>query len=211
MVRKILVVYVISALVCSVSFAEDRPTPQVKATVDKVLDILRDPAFKGPEAEEVRRRQLEKVIFARFDFSEMARRCLGVHWRKRTPGERKEFVKLFSDLLSQSYRKKIERYTDEEILYTKEHVDGKFGVVNTEIFNERENVDVPIDYKVIRRDGEWKIYDVVIDGISLVSNYRSQFNRIIQRSSYADLVKKMRVKQETESEFTDSTPNKNKE
>ncbi|MFQ5959854.1 MAG: phospholipid-binding protein MlaC [Candidatus Methylomirabilales bacterium] len=206
MVRRVLIVYMVGALaLSSLCFAQDGPTAQVKATVDKVLDILKDPALKGPEAEAARTKQLRDAIFARFDFSEMAKRSLGIHWRKRTPKERKEFVAVFSDLLELSYRKKIERYTDEEILYTKEKVKGKFGVVNTQILNERENVDIPIDYKVIHTDGEWKVYDVVIDGISLVSNYRSQFNRIIQRSSYKDLVKKMRVKQETELEEASSS------
>ncbi len=208
-IRRVLIVYMVGAMVfASVSFAQDGPTRQVKATVDKVLDILKNPALKGPEAEAARTKQLREVIFARFDFSEMAKRCLGIHWRKRTPNERKEFVAVFSDLLELSYRRKIERFTDEEILYTKEEVNGKFGVVNTQVVNKSENVDIPIDYRVIRTDGEWKVYDVVIDGISLVSNYRSQFNRIIQQSSYADLVKKMRVKQETELEEEASSPRK---
>lgn len=197
-------VVVFSSVSLAGAVAEDGPTPQVKATIDKVLAILKDPALKGAQAEETRSKKLREVIFARFDFSEMAKRCLGVHWRQRTPQEQKEFVELFSDLLELSYRRKIERYTDEKIIYTKEQVDGKFGVVNTEIQNEREKMDVPIDYKVIRHNGEWKVYDVVIDGISLVSNYRSQFNRIIQQSSYAELVKKMRVKQEVEAELIES-------
>jgi phospholipid transport system substrate-binding protein len=201
MVWRTLIVCMVGAVLCSsLAFAQDGPTAQVKATVDRVLEILRDETLKGPKAEAVRSKQLRDVIFARFDFSEMAKRCLGIHWRARTPQERKEFIALFSDLLELSYRRKIERYTEEKILYTKEQVDGKFGVVNTQILNEKENVDVPIEYKVIRENGEWKIYDVVIDGISLVSNYRSQFNRIIQQSSYAELVKKMRVKKESEFE-----------
>lgn len=208
-IRRVLIVYMVGAVAfSSLSFAQDGPTGQVKATVEKVLDILKNPALKKPEAEAARTKQLREVIFARFDFSEMAKRCLGTHWRKRTPKERTEFVAVFADLLELSYRRKIERYTDEQIIYTKEQVNGKFGVVNTQILNARENLDIPIDYKVIRADGEWKVYDVVIDGISLVSNYRSQFNRIIQQSSYADLVKKMRVKQETELEEEASSAGK---
>lgn len=214
-IRKSVMFCGISALVVSsVSVATtvpaDGPTAQVKATIDKVLDILRDPALKGPQAEAARSKRLREVIFARFDFSEMAKRTLGIHWPKRTPQERKEFIELFSDLLELSYRRKIERYTDEEILYTKEDVDGKFGTVNTQVYSEKENVDVPIDYKVIRHNGEWKVYDVVIDGISLVSNYRSQFNRIIQQSSYAELVQKMRVRHETELEEEAASPPKEK-
>jgi phospholipid transport system substrate-binding protein len=180
------------------SFAQAGPTVQVRGTIDKVLDILKDPTLKAPEKKGVRVDQLRRVIFFRFDFPEMARRSLGMHWRKRTAQEREEFVAIFSDLLERSYRKKIERYTDQEIIYSAERVDGKYGVVSTAISDRRENVEIPIDYRVIRRNDQWKVYDVVIDGISLVSNYRSQFNRIIQRGSYAELVKKMRVKQETE-------------
>ena len=197
--RKALIFSGISALVfSSLSFAESGPTVQVKGTIDQVLDILKDPALKGPEKEEVRGEQMKKVIYARFDFPEMAKRSLGLHWRKRTAQEQKEFVALFADLLERSYRKKIERYTDQEIIYTKEEVDNKYGVVTTEIADKRENLEIPVEYRVIRHDNQWKVYDVVIDGISLIGNYRSQFNRIIQRGSYDELVQKMRVKQETE-------------
>lgn len=197
--RKALIFSGISALVfSSLSFAQDGPTVQVKATINGVLDILKDPALKGPEKEGVRGEQMKKIIYARFDFSEMAKRSLGLHWRKRTAQEQKEFVDLFADLLERSYRKKIERYTDQEIIYTKEEVDNKYGVVSTEIADKQENLEIPVDYRVIRHNDQWKVYDVVIDGISLISNYRSQFNRIIQRGSYDELVQKMRVKQETE-------------
>ncbi|MFQ5657600.1 MAG: phospholipid-binding protein MlaC [Candidatus Methylomirabilales bacterium] len=205
-IRRTVILCGVSVLVfSSLSFAQDGATAQVKGTIDKVLDILRDPALKGPEKDEVRGQQLRKVIFTRFDFPEMARRCLGVHWRNRTPQERKEFVDLFSDLLEQSYRNKIERYTDQVIQYTGEQVeDSKFGVVNTEIVDKRENLEIPIDYKVIRHGEDWKVYDVVIDGISLVSNYRSQFNRIIQRGSFDELVKRMRARQEAEEMISES-------
>lgn len=205
--RKTLILCGISLVAfSSLSIADNGPTAQVKSTIDRVLEILKDPTLKNPNMEKARGTQLKKVIFARFDFHEMAKRSLGVHWRKRTPQERKEFVKLYADLLELSYRRKIERYVDEKILYTKEQVDEKFGLVTTEIVSEKEDVDIPIEYKVIRRGDEWKVYDVVIDGISLVSNYRNQFNRIIRRSSYAELVKKMRIKQETEAEEIDSPP-----
>ncbi len=136
----------------------------------------------------------------------MAKRSLGMHWRDRTPQEREEFVDLFADLLEKSYHKKLESYTDQEILYTKEQVENnKFGVVTTQIVSQKENLDIPVDYKLMRRDGQWKVYDVVIEGVSLVSNYRSQFNRIIQTSSYAELVRKMRVKHESEALDSDTT------
>lgn len=198
-IRKALILYGMSALFfSSLSFAQAGPTVQVKSTIDRVLDVLRDPTLKGEEKDVARGKVLKKVIYARFDFSEMAKRSLGVHWRKRTAKEQQEFIDVFADLLERSYRKKIERYTDQEIIYSSEQVDGKYGVVSTRIADKRENLEIPIEYRVIRTDGDWLVYDVVIDGISLISNYRSQFNRIIQRESYAELVKKMRVKRETD-------------
>jgi phospholipid transport system substrate-binding protein len=198
-IRKALILYGISALVLSsVSFAQAGATAQVKGTIDKVLEILRDPALKAPGKEEARRKKLKEAIYPGFDFTEMAKRSLGIHWGKRTPQEREEFVKLFADLLEQSYARRLETYTDQEVLYTKEQVDDKFGLVVTKIVSTKENIDIPIEYKLLRQDNQWKVYDVVIDGISMVSNYRSQFNSIIQKSSYAELVQRMRVKQESE-------------
>jgi phospholipid transport system substrate-binding protein len=198
-IRKALILYGISAsILASVSFAQAGATAQVKGTIDKVLEILRDPALKAPDKAEVRRKKLKEVIYPRFEFSEMAKRSLGPHWRNRTPKEREEFVSLFADLLEQSYHKKLESYTDEEILYTKEQMEDKFGLVVTKIVSQKENIEIPIEYRLLRQDGQWLVYDVVIEGVSMVSNYRSQFNRIIETSSYAELVKRMRVKQEDE-------------
>ena len=206
-IRRALILYGISALVLSsVSFAQAGATAQVKGTIDKVLEILRDPALKAPDKAEVRRKKLKEVIYPRFDFLEMAKRSLGMHWRNRTPKEREEFVSLFADLLERSYYKTLESYTDEEILYTKEQVEDKFGLVVTKIVSQKENIDIPIEYKLLRQDAQWLVYDVVIEGVSMVSNYRSQFNRIIETSSYAELVKRMRVKQEDEALGTAPTP-----
>jgi len=210
-IRKALILYGVSALVLSsVSFAQAGATAQVKATIDKVLEILRDPALKAPDKEEARRKKLKEAIYPRFEFAEMAKRSLGMHWRNRTPKEQEEFVSLFADLLEQSYYKKLESYTDEEILYTKEQVEDTFGLVVTKIVSQKENIDIPIEYKLLRQDAQWRVYDVVIEGVSMVSNYRSQFNRIIETSSYAELVKRMRVKQEAEALGTVPTPKQKK-
>ena len=188
-----------AALVCAAwASAQEGATAQVKETIDRVLAILRDPALKGPDKEELRRKKLKDAIYPRFDFSEMAKRSLATHWRDRSQKEREEFVNLFADLLEQSYHKKLESYTDQEIIYAKEQIEDKFGLVATKIVSQKENLDIPIDYKLMRQDGQWRVYDVVVEGVSLVSNYRSQFNRIIQTSSYAELIRKMRVKQEAE-------------
>lgn len=173
------------------------PTDQVKQTIDKVLDILKNKELKMPEKTKERRTAIRKIVSERFDFEEMAKRSLGLHWRKRTPEERKEFVPLFADLIERSYIKKIEAYTDEKILYPVERVNGEYSEVNTKVVTKR-NVEIPIEYKLLKKDGKWEVYDVVVEGVSLINNYRTQFNKIIRTNSYEELVKKMKNKQEEE-------------
>ncbi len=175
----------------------DTPTQQVKQTVDKVLDILRDKELKRPEKTKERRVLLRRTISEIFDFEEMAKRSLALHWRKRTPEERKEFVALYTDLLERSYIKKIESYTDEKILYTGEKINGEYAEVDTKIITKR-NVEIPIEYRLLKKNSKWEVYDVVIEGVSLVNNYRTQFNKIIRTDSYEELVKRMKNKQEEE-------------
>jgi phospholipid transport system substrate-binding protein len=173
------------------------PTDQVKQTVDKVIDILKNKELKKPEKESERRAAIRKVVGERFDFEEMAKRSLALNWRNRTPDEKKEFVSLFSDLLERAYIRKIEKYTDEKFLYTGERIDGEYAVVNTEIVTKR-NVETPIEYRLLKGNGDWKVYDVVVEGVSLINNYRSQFNKIIRENSYQELVRRLKNKQEGE-------------
>lgn len=173
------------------------PTDQVKQTVDKVIDILKNKELKKPEKESERKAAIRKVVGERFDFEEMAKRSLALHWRNRTPQDKKEFVPLFSDLLERSYIKKIEKYTDEKILYKGEKIEGDYAVVDTEVITKR-NVETPIEYRLLKEDAGWKVYDVVIEGVSLINNYRTQFNKIIRENSYQELVKRMKNKEEEE-------------
>ncbi len=175
----------------------DTPTQQVRQTVDKVLDILRNKELKRPEKTKERRTVIRRTISERFDFEEMAKRSLALHWRKRTPEEKKEFVSLYTDLLERSYIKKIESYTDEKILYLNEKINGEYAEVDTKIVTKR-NVEIPIEYRLLKKDGKWEVYDVIIEGVSLVNNYRTQFNKIIRTDSYEELVKRMKNKQEEE-------------
>ncbi|MBZ0154604.1 MAG: ABC transporter substrate-binding protein [Alphaproteobacteria bacterium] len=170
------------------------PTNQMKQTVDRVLTILKDKEMKRPERTKERRAALRKVVGERFDFEEMARRSLALHWNKRTPEERKEFVSLYSDLLERTYINKIEGYSDEKILYTGESTDGEYASVRTKIVTKK-NVEIPIEYRLLRRDGKWEAYDVVIEGVSLVNNYRSQFNSIMRSRGYEELIRRMEKKQ----------------
>jgi len=171
------------------------PTDQIKSTVDKALTVLRDPTLKPPAKVKDRRDQLRQILFARFDFTEMARRALGANWRRRTPQEQEEFVHLFTDVLERAYADIIESYTDEKILYINERIDGSFADVNSKIVTSK-GAEYSINYKAHLVSNEWKVYDVVAENVSLVNNYRSQFNRVISHSSYEDLVNRLKSKSE---------------
>lgn len=170
-------------------------TDQLKGSIDRVIQILEDPALKADGNVKERRTAVRKVANDIFDFAETARRSLARHWPGRTDKEREEFVTLFADLLERSYISKIEFYGGEKIQYVREQLDGDYAIVSTKIIT-KQGQEVPVDYRMLRRGDRWLVYDFVIEGVSLISNYRTQFNKIIQTSSYAELVKKMTVKQE---------------
>ena len=174
-------------------------TNQVKQTTDKVINILKNKELNKPSRTKERRTIIRKTINERFDFEEMAQRSLALHLKKRTQEEKKEFVSLYTDLLEKSYIKKIESYTDEKILYLDEIIDDEYAVVKTKIIIPKKNLEVPIEYRLLaKKGGKWGVYDVVIEGVSLVNNYRNQFNKIIRQSSYEDLIKRMKNKREEE-------------
>ncbi|MDE2058121.1 MAG: ABC transporter substrate-binding protein [candidate division NC10 bacterium] len=172
-------------------------TDQVKGTVDQVLKILTDPALKGEQKTKERRAKLRKTVLERFDFSEMSKRSMGRYWSERTPEERAKFVGLFTDLLERAYVDRVEGYTGEQILYLEETGDGNYSEVRTKIVTKR-NQEIPIFYRLQKADSKWEVYDIVVEGVSLVNNYRTQFSKIIRTSSYQDLVKKMQAKVEGE-------------
>ncbi|HET6515538.1 MAG TPA: ABC transporter substrate-binding protein [Thermodesulfovibrionales bacterium] len=189
-----LVLFCLSLLLSAPSKANaGEPTDQVKQTVDAVLDILRNKELKRPEKTEERRAKIRNIVSGRFDFEEMARRSLAQNWKKRTPQEQKEFVALYTDLLENTYIKKIERYQDEKVAYRDEKTEGPYATVKTSIITSKE-VDIPIEYRLLKKGNLWMAYDVVIEGVSLVNNYRNQFNEIIRSQSYEELVKRMKSK-----------------
>lgn len=169
------------------------PTDQIKATVDKAIIVLNDPRYKGEAKTKERRDQLKQILFGRFDFAEMAKRSLGAHWRKRSDAEQKEFVSLFTDLLERAYADIIESYSDEKVVYLNERLDGSFVEVVSKI-QTAKGQEYSINYKAQQFGSEWKVYDVVAENISLVSNYRSQFDRVINKKSYDELVRLLKNK-----------------
>jgi phospholipid transport system substrate-binding protein len=170
------------------------PTDQLKGAIDRVVATLDSPALKGDGKVLDRRAAVRKIANEIFDFGEIARRSLGRYWQPLSEPQRAEFVGLFGDLLERSYISKIELYGGEKIVYSGERVDGDLAVVSTKIIT-KNGTEVPIDYRLFRRGDSWKVYDVNIEGISLVSNYRTQFNKIIQTNGYNSLVDRMKAKQ----------------
>ena len=169
------------------------PTDQLKTQVDRVLKLMDDPALKDKPKD--KRAAVRKVADDIFDFGETAKRSLGRHWADRTQAERDEFVKLFGDLLERSYISKIEVYGGEKIQYMSDKIEGDQASVMSKLLT-KTNTEVPIEYRMLKKGERWLVYDVIIEGVSLVSNYRTQFNKIIQTSSYAELVKKMKSRQD---------------
>jgi len=180
---------------CSANGNAGLPTDQIKSTVDKALMVLKDPRLKPTARVKERRDQLRQILFARFDFTEMAKRALGSNWRRRTPQEQEEFVRLFTDVLERTYAEIIESYSDEKIMYIYERIDGTYADVASKILTSKGD-EYSINYKAHLISNEWKVYDVVAENISLVNNYRSQFNRVIANGSYEELVRRLKDKAE---------------
>jgi phospholipid transport system substrate-binding protein len=171
------------------------PTDQLRAQIDRAVKILDDPELKKDGRQRDRRGAVRQVANDIFDFSETAKRSLARHWTPRTQTERDEFVGLFTDLLERSYISKIEVYGGEKIQFVGEAIEGEGAVVRTKLLT-KQGTEIPIDYRMLRRGEQWLVYDVVIEGVSLISNYRTQFNKIITTSSFQELMKKMKTKQD---------------
>ncbi|MBI2206597.1 MAG: ABC transporter substrate-binding protein [Candidatus Rokubacteria bacterium] len=171
------------------------PTEHLRLQVERVIKTLDDPELKKESRARERRQAVRKIADDIFDFTETAKRSLGRHWANRSAAEREEFVRLFTDLLERSYLSKIETYGGEKVHYGGDAVDGDVATVKTRIAT-KGGTEIPIDYKMLKRGDRWLVYDVAIEGVSLVANYRTQFNKIIQTSSYQELVKKLKTKQE---------------
>ena len=169
-------------------------TDQLKGAIERVVKTIENPALKGESRAPERRAAVRKIANEIFDFGEIARRSLGRHWQGRTDPEHEEFVSLFADLLERSYISKIDQYGGEKIVYTGEKIENDIGLVSTRIIT-KNGTEVPIDYRLLKRGDRWMVYDVSIEGVSLVSNYRTQFNKIIQTASYAELIRRMKSKQ----------------
>lgn len=191
MLMRILLVFTLFIFMVSVACAS--PTEDIKKTVDEVVRIVADKEMKKNETK--RRQSLKKAISTIFDYSEMAKRSLGKHWNVRTAAEKKQFSELFATLLENSYAGKIESYNNEKIVYIKEIVEDDHAEIKSKVVTAARD-EFTLDYRLLRQNGKWMVYDVVIEGVSLVSNYRSQFNKIITANGYDKLVIKLQSKSE---------------
>jgi phospholipid transport system substrate-binding protein len=167
--------------------------PATAAGPTETVQMAVQQAFSQTVSTAQRRADIYKIAGSLFDFKEMSERSLGGAWTQASPVERQEFIRLFSALLATAYMGKIEQYAGEPITYVGERVDGDEAAVQSRVVTVKGS-EVGIEYRMYRADGRWTVYDIYIDGISLVGSYKAQFNRIIQRGSFADLIKQLRLK-----------------
>jgi len=200
------VLFVLMVFLSSVTWAEPRPvTDYLRETLNQIIQALNDPSLRTPGKEKERKNILLKLVKERFDEEEFAKRALGAHWQERTNEEKQEFVGVFSDLLARTYIKKIDDYlakagtfSGRNIRYVNETVKGGYVVVSTKILTS-ENTEIPILYLFKNRQGNWLVCDVAIEGVSIAQNYRAQFKDILEKSSFKELIAKLKSKQQTES------------
>jgi phospholipid transport system substrate-binding protein len=166
-------------------------TDQLRPAVDKMIKTLEDPQLRGAARAPDRRRQIRAITDGVFDWTEMSRRVLGRHWNARSEPERAEFVRLFTELLERTYIGKIEKYSGETIRFLGESVDGDQATVRTALAT-RQGAEIPMDYRMVRRGDQWRIYDVIVEGVGLVNNYRTQFDHVLRTASYEELVRRIK-------------------
>ena len=169
------------------------PLELVKSVGERVIAVLQDPKLKSPDKKKERVERLKEIINPIFDYDEMARRTLGAHWRRRTPAEQQEFLKLFRVFLEKVYAEKVDLYEGERALFGRETIDQDYAEVESKVTNSKGE-ESPVVSRLKRTDGKWKVYDVVVENISIVNNYRSQFDRVITKSSFDELKRLLREK-----------------
>lgn len=195
-VHGLVVVLTVAMLAASVPAWAGPPTEQLRVQMDRVIKVLEDPELKREGRQVERRAAIRRLANEIFDFTETTRRSLGPHWQARTPAEREQFVRLYADLLERSYIGKIELYSGERIQFVGDTIEGDQATVRTRLVT-KSGTEIPVDYRMHRTASDrWLTYDVAIEGVSMVANYRAQFNKIIQSSGYPSLVSKLTEKQE---------------
>jgi phospholipid transport system substrate-binding protein len=166
---------------------------QLKQSIDEILSVLRNPQLKADSQKENRRATLEKIVEDRFDFEKMSQLSLAMHWKERSTAEKSEFVVLFGQLLKNTYINKMEGYTDEKVVFLNELIKQKKAQIDTKIITQ--TIEIPLNYRMFTRgNDQWRVYDVVIEGVSLIGNYRSQFGQMLEKGSFEELMDKLKKK-----------------
>jgi phospholipid transport system substrate-binding protein len=165
---------------------------QVKATIDQVMEVLRDPKFQGAGKKAERREKLRQIVLPRFDFAEMAKRALGNNWN-RYPDKQQEFVTAFKQLLEETYADQIELAGGDKVVYLNERTEKDYAEVDTKVISPKGE-ETPMTYKLHPVGSDWKVFDIVVENISIVNNYRSQFNRVLSNASLDELIKRIKEK-----------------
>lgn len=177
------------------TWAADSPLAQVRSTTEQAIAILQDPAYQGDAYRQERIAKVRAVLLPQFDSQEIAKRTLGIYWKDRTDAERQQFTQLFTDLVEKTYSGTLDRYNaDVQFFYDQERVDGDYAEVDTRVFEPAQNKTFSITYSLRNTGGKWLVYDIVAENVSLVRNYRNQFNRILSKSSYGELVQTIQAK-----------------
>lgn len=169
------------------------PLDLVKSAAERAIQVLKDPKLKAPEKKTERIERLKEIINPIFDYEEMARRTMGPHWRRRTPAEQEEFYRLFRAFLEKIYSTKVDFYDGERVAFGREAIDGDYAQVESTV-TDSKGMESPVVYRLKRTDGKWKVYDAIVENISIVNNYRSQFDRVISKSSYDELKRMLKEK-----------------
>jgi phospholipid transport system substrate-binding protein len=189
----VLVIALVTLKLSLVSAFPATPLETIKPQVDRALEVLRDPALKAESAKAAKEKKIWAILDSVFDYTELSKRTLAQNWKKFSPDQQKEFIDLFGKLLGNVYMDRITAYKDEKVVFGKvTNLSDKTAEVQSEVVQSSKSI--PIHYRMILRDGEWKVYDVVIEGASLVQNYRTQFKEILMNKKPEDLLKQLREK-----------------
>jgi len=177
------------------AWAADSPLEIIRLGVSRAIAVLQDPTYQRADRRQERIDKVRDTVLPLFDTHEITKRTLGMHWRERTEEQRKEFVELFTELVEKTYSGTLDRYTAEvQFSYDQERIEDNFADVDTRIFDPAQQKSFLVTYKLHQVEGKWLIYDIVAENVSMVRNYRNQFNRILSRSSYEDLVQTIQNK-----------------
>jgi phospholipid transport system substrate-binding protein len=192
--KTLLSISFIAMMICAASpVYAGVPTEEIRTAIDQGIEILKSAKLDNTKQRSQVINQLREIVYTRFDFEEMAKRSLGSHWRRLNPQQQKEFVSAFTELLETTYADKIDLYEGQQVEYIGETIDKNYAEVNTRVIGKNRQT-YTVDYKLHELGGKWRIYDVVAENISLVNNYRSQFNRVVVNSSIEELIKRIRQK-----------------